>query len=696
MANTLYSFDGGNPAQQNQTIAPGVAPVGVTPPTDAADTVVITSTGGNGTIQGFDVNSAGGNDTVSLNGSPNVTTLTLGEGNDILNIATSILGGSITSSNFAGAAGNDTFNILANGVGAAATSFGGGNGADLFNLQGNYDNVTVGGGADRDRIQFTAAGGKFTNSLFVLGAGDDTLQDQLFGIDVAGTTVEGGGEDDLIDLQASTAGTGAAGLSVGGGFGEDVIIGTKSGENTLRGGGNNDFLQAFAGNDSVSGGAGVDTIFVGKGNDNAFGGGESDLIFGEAGQDTLSGGDGADIVVGGDGEDLIFGNAEFANDDADDTLVGGSGDDTAVAGSGDTWIFGDGVDALVGLYNPFDIPLFNTIDWTVGVGTAAATFGAGNENIATVIPPAAGSVIPVPSLGDGITSSLEFWLAANPDLNPATIAKLATVTKDQLQGLADIDNLLVDNLPGLAANTLPVAPGNGGFFVATALGDDSLQGNSGQDVIFGGASAGKQGFLLPIPGFGPAYFTFGDWSIDKDTIEGNGQNDVIMGGLGADSMSGGIGSDLFLQEYGASNVIAFSIIPPSIGLESGNNLNITFQGTGPDRVDVITDFQAADSIGGIVDQLSFEGWNGRLQNNLGAATNGFLVGDVVLYSGIYNSVAGTFITTSNLAGPDVLAFKAEGSAIIGGVDAFDAGDFGDQAVVLLGASKEAFSIDNFV
>ena len=695
MANTLYSFDGGNPANQNQTIAPGIAPIGVTPPTELGDTVVITSTGGNGTIQGFTIDSAGGNDTVSLNGSPNVTNLTLGSGNDILNIATSILGGSITSSEFAGAAGNDTFNLLANGVGAAATLFGGGNGADLFNLQGNYDNVTVGGGADRDRVQFTAGGGKFTNSLFRLGAGDDTLQDQLFGIIVDGTTVEGGGEDDLIDFRASTAGTGVRGLSIGGGFGDDFIFGTKSGENTVGGGGGNDYIQTFAGNDSVRGGAGVDTIFTGTGNDNAFGGGEADLIFGEAGQDTLSGGDGADIVVGGFGDDLLFGNAEDANDQSDDTLIGGEGDDTAVASSGDNWIFGDGVDALQGLFDPFDIPLFDTIDWTVGVGTAPYTFGFGNENIATVIPPAVGSVIPVPSLGNGISSSIEFWLEANPDLNPASIANLAKVTKDQLQGLTDIDNILVNNTPGINPNTLPVAPGNGGAFVAVQLGDDSLQGNSGNDVIFGGASALIQGFLVPVPGFGPAYFTFGDWSIDNDTIEGNGGDDVIMGGLGADSMSGGIGNDLFLQEFGASNVVAFSLIPPSIGLESGNNLNITFQGAGPDRVDVITDFKAADSIGAVIDQLSFQGWNGRLQNNLGAATNGFLNGDVVLYSGIYNSVAGTFITTSNLAGPDVLAFKAAGSAI-GGVDAFDAGDFGDQAVVLLGASKEAFSIANFV
>lgn len=695
MANTFYSFDGGDPAQQKQTINTSTAPAGVDPTTNLGDSVEITSTGGNGSIFGFNVDSAGGNDTVSLNGSPNLTKLTLGTGNDILTLTTSILGGSITKSTFEGAEGNDTFNLIAAGTGAASSFFGGGNGADLFDLRGNFANVTIAGGADRDRVQFLAGGGKATDSMFVLGAGADTLQDQLFGILVSGSTVEGGGGNDLIDFRASTAGTGAFGLSIGGGNGEDEIFGTKAGENTVLGGADNDYIQTFAGNDVIGGGAGADTIFTGTGADFAFGGGGADIIFGQFDQNTLSGGDGADIVVGGEDDDLIFGNAEFANDDADDTLIGGEGDDTAVAGSGDTWIYGDGVNALLGLFEPDTAG----VDWRVNSVqdggpsappggnfqpndfTAAHTFGDGGETNFTSFFVAKDSVLANPDLGNGLTASLEYWFGQNPSLNPAAVfAGTQTPTKEQLDYLADIDNLLVENTPG-------IDPGDGQFINFIDVGNDSLQGNSGKDVIFGGQSALDEGINLGIAG----YFSEGDFSIDKDTIEGNGQNDVIMGGLGADSMSGGIGSDLFLQEYGASNTVA------GFSLESGNNLNLTFDGTGagPDRVDVITDFKAADDIGGVIDQLSFEGWNGRLTNNLGAATAGFLNDDVVLYSGIYNSVAGTFITTSNLAGPDVLAFKAAGTAFLG-VDVFDAGDFGDQAVVLLGASKEAFSINNFI
>lgn len=693
MANTFYSFDGGDPAQQKQTINTTTAPAGVDPTTNLGDTVEITSTGGNGSIFGFNIDSAGGNDTVSLNGSPNLTKLTLGAGNDILTLTTSILGGSITSSIFEGAEGNDTFNLIAAGTGAASSFFGGGNGADLFSLRGNFNNVTIAGGADRDRVQFLAAGGKATNSLFVLGSGDDTLQDQLFGILVSGSTVEGGGGDDLIDFQASTAGTGVFGLSIGGGNGEDEILGTKAGENTVLGGADNDFIQTFDGNDSIGGGSGADTIFTGKGADFAFGGGGADIIFGQFGQNTLSGGNGADIVVGGVADDLIFGNAEFENDQGDDTLIGGEGDDTAVAGSGDTWIYGDGVNALLGLFNPFT-PGVNWVVNSVQNGgafkandfTAAHTFGDGGETNLTSFFALKQSLLANPDLGNGLTASTEYWLGQNPSLNIAGIlAGTVTPTKDQLEYLADIDNLLVENTPG-------INPANGKFIQFINVGDDSLQGNSGDDVIFGGQSALGAGINF----FGFGFISDGNYAIDKDTIEGNGGDDVIMGGIGADSMSGGIGSDLFLQEWGASNVVDFNFFPPRTALEVGNNINITFAGTGPDRVDVITDFKAADDIGAIVDRLSFQGWNGQLQNNLGAATNGFLAGDVVLYSGIYNRVAGTFITTSNLAGPDVLAFRAAGTAFIGGVDALDAGDFGDQAVVLLGASKEAFTINNFI
>lgn len=674
MANTLYSFNGGNPAEQNQTIAPGIAPAGVTPPTELADTVVVTSSGGTGSITGFKISSAGGADTVTLNGSPNLTTVDLGTGADILNIATTILGGSITSSSFAGASGNDTFNLIANGVGAAASFFGGGAGGDLFAMQGNFDNVTVAGGADRDRVLFTAAGGKATNSLFQLGAGDDIMSDQFFAVNLRGSTVEGGGDNDNINFEASSVGTGVQGLSIGGGFGNDTIIGTLAGQNTVLGGGNNDFIQTFADNDVIGGGAGADTIFAGTGADSVLGGGEADIIFGQAGQNTLSGGFGRDIIVGGANEDEIYAVSDNVeeNDEANDTMIGGAGNDTVDGSSGRNWIFGDGVEGLAGLFNPFTAGINWTVNGAPPAGfkaaefTASYTIDAGKATNITVNALAFASFCANPSLGDGFTSSLNYWFDLNPDINPAAfLAGTQTPTLAQLKQLADIDNLLVKNTPG-------INPANGKF-ANTALGDDSLVGDSGNDVIFGGRSGGAN-FAIDRD------VIFGD---NADPLDGNGGNDVIVGGTGADTMSGGIGNDLYLQGFGDSNTVANVTI--------GDNLTITFTGVGqPDRVDVITDFKAADSNGTIVDRISFQGWNGVLQNNLGTATGAFGGGNrVVIYSGIYDVVNGTFVTTDNKQGPDVLAFRSNGNLIT-------AGNFDGQAVVLLGASDESITLGNFV
>ena len=151
-----------------------------------------------------------------------------------------------------------------------------------------------------------------------------------------------------------------------------------------------------------------------------------------------------------------------------------------------------------------------------------------------------------------------------------------------------------------------------------------------------------------------------------------------MGNEDSDSLIGGSGADTFIQENGASATVG--------DLQTGNNFTITFN----DPPDVITDFQATNGDTEIVDQVAFEDWDGGFNNNLGSATGGFGDNNVVLYSGSFNDVNNTFFTTDNGVGPDVLAFKSNGSSFFLGE-----GDFGSQSVILLGAAGQGFSAANF-
>jgi hypothetical protein len=125
-------------------------------------------------------------------------------------------------------------------------------------------------------------------------------------------------------------------------------------------------VQALGGNDQVrldgltastlvDGGAGNDKIDGsdvtvahlelrgGSGNDDLRGGGADDYLDGGEGNDVLRGGGGADWILGGQDKDVLFGDAGA------DVLYGGAGDDVAKGGSGDDWLVrGPGSDKLDG------------------------------------------------------------------------------------------------------------------------------------------------------------------------------------------------------------------------------------------------------------------------------------------------------------------------------------------------------------
>ncbi len=145
---------------------------------------------------------------------------------------------------------------------------------------------------------------------------DGTINGDIFGRG-GDDTLKAGAGDEYID----------------GGSGLDVIEG-RGGDDTIFGGDDADELRGGRGADDVNGGEGKDTIFGGR---------DDDLLSGDDGSDTLNGGQGDDTLNGGTGNDVLMGDNghdELDGGSKNDTLSGGRGDDTLTGGSGtDVFVF---------------------------------------------------------------------------------------------------------------------------------------------------------------------------------------------------------------------------------------------------------------------------------------------------------------------------------------------------------------------
>lgn len=99
-----------------------------------------------------------------------------------------------------------------------------------------------------------------------------------------------------------TAEPGAAGATLVGTPGDDVIVGT-AGDDLIVGMGGNDIVCGLAGDDVIHGDAGHDVVSGGPGHDELDGGPGRDRLRGGPGDDILDGGRGRDLLVGNRGDD---------------------------------------------------------------------------------------------------------------------------------------------------------------------------------------------------------------------------------------------------------------------------------------------------------------------------------------------------------------------------------------------------------
>lgn len=639
-------------ADQGQIIDPVSAPQDNEPTSDGRDNVEVTAYGGITSIIDYVISTVGGDDTASLNGSPRNTSVNLGDGADVLNITTELLGGSISGSRFSGAAGNDTFNIIARGSGATTSTFEGGFGSDLINLTGNFSRVNVTGGADRDTLSF-GEGSNFSTSFVGMGAEDDRVVDNGWAMNVSASSINGGGGDDYIDFGSSTADAGAQGTLFTGGAGDDSMYGTRIGENTMLAGAGDDFVQTFTDNDDLVGGGGCDTLILGDGADSALGGDGNDVVIAEDGQNTIDGGNNDDLVLGGVGDDSILGGADAGAD----TLVGAGDDDTIRGGSGNDIIFGDG--ANVQTANDFlfeqDFDLFGRDGNDVAIEAEYTNGLSASEIVNSITNGAAPAPAPGWRREDGtapVPPGSETLVLTNGEGDCETGDIFA-----ELNNAADespyLDNAWRD------AEFAQLTNNN--------QGNNLLFGDSGDDIVFGGDG--------------------------NDTIDGGIDDDTIIGGRGVDSMTGGAGSDVFVQGFFASNNANASTY--------GTNWTVTWTTPGQ-APDVVTDFQTTDNNGNAIDRIAFANAAAVTFSNAnneafvvrdatGSANfSGWANGQVVVFRGEWSASNRRFATSNN--GPDALAFVAtqDGAALNGRLASSM-----DQSVVLLDVNDQTFTGANF-
>jgi uncharacterized protein len=236
-----------------------------------------------------------------------------------------------------------TLTISVNDLNEAPTANGDAVAVDENAISGNLWDLLLGNDSDPDAgdaLSIQSVDGEGTLGSLVFDAAARTLRyvadNDAFDALPAGqsvvdrftyTVTDANGLTSTATVEVTVTGI-ADGISLNGGNGNDILLGT-GGEDSLFGGNGNDTLLGLDGHDLLFGGNGVDRLFGGVGNDLLAGGNGDDILSGGAGRD--------DFLFGrGGGKDTIL---DF--DTADDRIVLENGIGLAGAKVGD--VNGDGI-----------------------------------------------------------------------------------------------------------------------------------------------------------------------------------------------------------------------------------------------------------------------------------------------------------------------------------------------------------------
>ena len=426
----------------------------------------------------------------------------------------------------------------------------GGYGGDLIHGNNEGDDETALDGADvvlGDNGQILLSAGAFSairsfDPAEPLFAADDTITG-----DAGGDILVGGLGADLIRGD-HTLGTDSAE------DGGDVILG-DNGELVWNTGGFDTIVRSFAFEDGAPGveRGGSDTISGNSGDDLVIGGTAGDLVFGGTQNDTMLGDHGFAGIIGGAVQFLsIRENASGADDTngfgGDDTIFGDEGEDILVGAFGSDVLDGDNVegrDDPLGALAGRDLVFGDNAE----LDRRGAALGDVTDPRFTTLQNGRIYSVDAGALATGHATEGLLLVTGTAFANPDGSA----VWQDFEIELLDHDQTGADN--GLFGTDY-IAGGGAQDSLFGQLGDDTIQGDGGVQGVFsqaaylgtaaldtdraladGLASDGvyavrdNDGVLM----INAAYEAASD---DDDYIEGNGGNDVIFGGLGQDDIVG--------------------------------------------------------------------------------------------------------------------------------------------------------------
>ena len=349
---------------------------------------------------------------------------------------------------------------------------------DVGAADGAADQVIVTGTADADQITVVGAG----TSVAVTGlsaqvnvnnteAGNDRL------------VIKAGSGNDTINATGLPAGV--IGLTIDGGAGNDVILGSQG----------NDSLLGGVGNDVVTGGRGDDVAFLGANNDTFIWnpGDGSDIVEGEAGIDALLF-NGANIaetinILANGGRTLFL--RDVANITMD--LNGVENLDFNALGGADTIVVGD---------------LTGTGVKQVNVDLSAVAGGGTGDGAADSV------TINGTQGGDAITI-----LASGAEVIVAGLAARVALTGSE----GTNDSLIINGQGGDdRINASPLVAGRVKLTINGGLGNDTIDASRGDDIVNGG-----DGNDLVRLGLGDDTFVWNPGD-DNDTVDGQGGSDTLL------------------------------------------------------------------------------------------------------------------------------------------------------------------------
>jgi Ca2+-binding RTX toxin-like protein len=385
------------------------------------------------------------------------------------------------------------------------------------------------GGTTSDNLVLGESGGLLTHNATVGNYFDNTDIDPGPGIAhltltaAVSIVADMGIDNDLV----SASGITTAGVTLLGGPGNDILIGTQSPSpigDRLEGGSGDDVLSGLAGNDILLGGSGQDQLNGGPGDDTLEGGDDSDTITTGTGVDTVDGGGGADV--------LTFSAAPGTFD------VSRFGSNVKISASGD------------------------------GSNTGAS--GAANIETLQLV-----STTDNPSSFNIHDLSGTTLLQMGIDLPTG----LRTGTTVRVEGTQGADTITAANETIFQTSTPAITlPWGQVAFVGAASTTVTMAGLAGDDQIAIGPDISPNGTSFVLDGgFGNDTLTGGS---NSDRYLGGDGDDTLIASGGSDIFDGGDGFDTILVQGTAGNdAIDVFQTPPTANVGDNYELNRTVNGT---------------------------------------------------------------------------------------------------------------------